>query len=184
MHGTGKDLKQARKRWRYRGNNRPDFALPVNPSQESVWDYPRPPRVEPDSRIVRVVFNDETIAETDRAIRVLETASPPTFYLPPKHVDTTCLRSEALTSLCEWKGRAQYFSVIVDGSVISMAAWSYPEPFEGYEMIADHFSFYPAKVECYVADERVRPQPGGYYGGWVTDEIVGPFKGEAGRETW
>ena len=184
MNETDERLHSARMRWRYRGQDRPDFALPENSGQESVWDYPRPPRMEADSRIVRVVANGETIAESDSAVRVLETASPPVFYLPPQHVDTSCLKPALLSSICEWKGAAQYFSIVVNGIVVSTAAWWYPAPFDDYQKIAKYVSFYPGKVECYVAEERVRPQPGGFYGGWVTNEIVGPFKGEAGTESW
>lgn len=173
-----------REKWRYRGDVRPPFAIAPAPGQESVWDYPRPPRVAADSRRVVVAHAGTTIADSRAALRVLETASPPVFYLPPRDVRSELLRSSPATSLCEWKGRARYWSVRVGGRILPDVAWSYPEPFLEFEAIAGYVSFYPGRLECFVDDERVRPQPGGFYGGWVTDEVVGPFKGEPGTGTW
>ncbi|HEX2031010.1 MAG TPA: DUF427 domain-containing protein [Actinomycetota bacterium] len=159
--------------------------VPPGPGQESVWDYPRPPRIEPSRRPVRVAFAGETLAASDRALRVLETAGPPTYYVPLDDVTPDVLVPvEGHTTVCEWKGVARYFDVVAGGRRARLAAWSYPSPSPGYEGLAGYVSFYPRRVECFLGDERVRPQPGGYYGGWITSEIVGPFKGEAGTEGW
>lgn len=177
--------REARGRWRWTGEERPPFAEEPGPGQESVWDYPRPPRVEPDEREVVVRHRDLVVARSASALRVLETASPPTFYLPPEDVRTDLLEPAAGTSRCEWKGEARYWKLTTpDGERVERAAWSYPDPFPGYQEIAHHFSFYPARVECSVDGERVRPQPGGFYGGWLTSEIVGPVKGEPGSGGW
>lgn len=178
------DPERARAHWTHRGGIRPDWAIEPKPGQESVWDYPRPPRVEQDSRIVQVVYDNAVLAETRRALRVLETASPPTFYIPPDDVRKDFLVRNPATSLCEWKGPASYWSVRVGRSEIRNAAWSYEQPFPEFAKIAGYLSFYPAKVDCYVDQHHVEPQPGGFYGGWVTPEVVGPFKGEAGTGGW
>jgi uncharacterized protein (DUF427 family) len=151
---------------------------------ESVWDYPRPPALEPCDRHVRVVLGETTIAESDRALRVLETAGPPTIYLPPDDVRVDCLRPTEGHTVCEWKGRASYFDVASEGEIAERAAWTYTDPKERYAELADRLAFYPARLECYLDEERVRPQPGEFYGGWISDEIVGPFKGEPGSEGW
>jgi uncharacterized protein (DUF427 family) len=149
-----------------------------------VWDYPRPPRLVRDVRAVTVGAGDVVIASTRRALRILETASPPTFYLPLADVRPGVLVPAPGTSWCEWKGEARYWSVTAPAGLIVAAAWSYPDPNEAFEAIRDHVAFYPSRVECMVDGERVRAQAGGYYGGWMTDEIVGPFKGEAGTSGW
>lgn len=177
-------IRQARAKWKYRGQGRPSFAKPAVEGQESVWDYPRPPRIEADARRVVVKWREATIADSTRSVRVLETASPPTFYLPPQDVRVELLQRAPGGSLCEWKGLADYWSITVDNERLNSAAWSYEEPFPEFEGIAGHFSFYPAVLECYVEGVRVEPQPGGFYGGWVTPEIIGPFKGEPGTESW
>ena len=170
-------IEASRSHWRHRGQDRPDFAIPPRDGQESVWDYPRPPRLAPDPRRVEVRLGDRVIAATDRAIRVLETASPPTFYIRPEDVEVTLLVPSGQTSLCEWKGQAVDFDLA--GGPASVA-WCYPRVFPEFAEIAGWFAFYPARLECFADGERVRPQPGGYYGGWITDEIVGPVKGEPG----
>jgi uncharacterized protein (DUF427 family) len=159
---------------------------PIKPNsgQESVWDYPRPPVIVADSRLVQVRLDGALIAQTRRAQRVLETASPPTFYLPPEAVQADCLRPEAGGTFCEWKGRAVYFTVCLGSRCVPHAAWSYPEPFAAFAPIRDYLAFYPAALECFVAGERVRAQAGGYYGGWITAGILGPFKGEPGSAGW
>ena len=178
-------IQHVREKWEYCGQVRPAFAKLVKKGQESVWDYPRPPRVEADSREVVVTRNETVIAKTNRAMRVLETASPPTFYLPPNDVRVDLLEKAAGGSLCEWKGQARYWSIVLpERQPLHEAAWSYEAPFEGFEQIASYFSFYPGMLECHVAGRRVEPQPGNIYGGWVTPEVVGPFKGEAGTERW
>lgn len=127
---------------------------------------------------------DLHLAASRRAIRVLETASPPTFYLPRADVRMELLERVPGESVCEWKGRAEYYGVAARGRPTRPAAWSYPDPFPEFESIAGHIAFYPALVDCRVNGERVRPQPGGFYGGWVTSELVGPFKGEPGTSAW
>jgi uncharacterized protein (DUF427 family) len=170
--------------WSHRGRERPSFAIEPGPGQESVWDYPRPPAVVPDERRVRVLADGVTLADTRQSVRILETASPPTFYLPPEDVRTDLLQPTGRTTFCEWKGRARYFSIELPGRLIENAAWTYPEAFAEFRPISGFIAFYPSLVECWVEDERVRGQPGPYYGGWVTSEIVGPFKGEAGTQGW
>jgi uncharacterized protein (DUF427 family) len=155
------------------------------PGQESVWDYPRPPRIEPTGRRVRVLVDGVVVADTTRALRVLETASPPTFYIPPDDVRLDLLEPEARHTTCEWKGEASYWAVRVGGRVVASVGWSYPRPRPAFEAIRDHLAFYAGRVdEAWVDDERVEPQPGDFYGGWVTSEIVGPFKGEPGTLGW
>jgi uncharacterized protein (DUF427 family) len=173
---------RARSKWRYTGLQRPEFADEPGTGHESVWDYPRPPRCEPDPREVVVRGENLELARTRRSVRVLETASPPTFYLPPSDVALDQLKTLADDSQCEWKGRAVYWSLRDgDGNPIG---WSYPDPYPEFAAIADWLSFYPARVECRVDGIVVRPQPGGFYGGWLTPELTGPFKGEAGSDSW
>jgi uncharacterized protein (DUF427 family) len=124
------------------------------------------------------------IARSSRTIRVLETASPPTFYIPPDDVTMKAMERAVDGSLCEWKGQAAYWTVTLPGQRLERVGWSYPEPFPGFEAIRNYFAFYPAPLECFVDGIRVLPQPGRFYGGWVTPELVGPFKGEPGSETW
>ena len=169
--------------WSHRGQRRPPFALDPGEHQESVWDYPRPPRIAPDPRLVEVLAGDKPLASTRRALRVMETASPPTFYLPREDVDITMLVPVAGDSMCEWKGRARYFAFAGDRRETPIA-WSYEAPTPGFAAIGGHVSFYPGRVACRVGGEQVRAQGGGFYGGWVTDEIVGPWKGEAGTGGW
>ena len=155
------------------------------PPTESVWDYPRPPRVEPSSKRLRVVFAGEVVADTTQALRVLETASPPTYYIPAGDVRTELLRPAGHRTVCEWKGLADHFDLAVGDRTSARAAWSYAQPRPGYEQIAGHFAFYPARVdEATVDDEVVRPQAGNYYGGWITADITGPFKGDPGTGGW
>ena len=153
--------------------------------QESVWDYPRPPLVEPTQRHIKVTFNGQVVAETTRGARVLETASPPTIYCPPEDVRMDLLQPAGHATVCEWKGTAEHFDLVVGDKVAQRAAWSYATPNPGYESIAGWISFYPGRVdEATMDDELVRPQAGGYYGGWITDNIVGPFKGDPGTDGW
>ena len=172
-----RNILRHRRMWRYRGESRPDFSIPPGPGEESVWDYPRPPRIVSDRRRVQVSFEGRRIAESMQAVRVLETASPPTFYIPPVDVRVDWLIESGSSSMCEWKGVAVDFD-LVDGP--RSVGWCYPRVFPEFESIAGWFAFYPAKLECRVDAEQVRPQPGGYYGGWLTCEIVGPVKGEPG----
>lgn len=153
--------------------------------QESVWDYPRPPRLERTSRHIRVVVAGELLADTRQAWRVLETSHPPVYYLPPDDVNASLLRSTSGTSFCEWKGIARYVDVVAGDEVRPRAGWFYPEPATGFAALRDHLAFYPALMdECTVDGEVVQPQPGGFYGGWITSDVVGPFKGEPGTRGW
>jgi uncharacterized protein (DUF427 family) len=177
-------LKHAVDAWRLRGQARPASAVQPAPGQESVWDYPRPPVIVDDRRLVQVRLHEVLIAETRAARRVLETASPPTFYLPPESLQCDCLRPDSGSSFCEWKGHASYFSVCVKQQCVTHAAWSYPEPFAEFMAIRNYLAFYPDRLDCYIDGKRVRAQAGGFYGGWISDEIVGPFKGEPGTSGW
>lgn len=170
--------------WQYRGQERPPFAKEPRPGQESVWDYPRPPAIVVDQRRVEVRLGDLVIADSRQGYRILETASPPTFYIPPDSVHTELLEPCAGRSVCEWKGVARYWALKIPRRSSQPIGWSYPRPTPPFEGIASYFSFYPARVECFVDGERVSPQPGGFYGGWVTSEIVGPFKGQPGTGQW
>jgi uncharacterized protein (DUF427 family) len=161
--------------------------VPVEPGpgQESVWDYPRPPRVEETERHLRVVFNGVAVAETRRAVRVLETSHPPVYYIPPKDILMAHLVGALGSTWCEWKGRATYYDVVVDDRRAERAAWTYRDPSEAFEAIRGHVAFYPAHMDaCFVDGERVTPQPGGFYGGWITSDVVGPFKGTPGTRGW
>lgn len=170
--------------WKYNGDERPSFAKQPEPGQESVWDYPRPPDLKPDSRQVEVKLAGNLIASTNKAVRVLETASPPTFYLPPGDVNTELLSAVGGDSYCEWKGKASYWAITAGEQSVEHGAWSYENPTPNFSSIKGFYSFYPAKLECYVGAERVEPQPGGFYGGWMTSEIAGPVKGEPGTGGW
>ncbi len=178
--------RRARSLWRYVGDERPDFAIPPGVGEESVWDYPRPPRVERDGREVVVRVGAVEVARTRRALRLLETASPPTFYIPFADAQSQLLVAspELGSSHCEWKGTALYWSIVAEGRRYDGVGWSYPNPASPFEALRDCFSVYPGRVTCLVDGERVRPQEGGFYGGWVTDEIVGPWKGGVGTSGW
>ena len=152
---------------------------------ESVWDYPRPPRVEASTRRVRVEFAGEIIAETSHAYRVLETSQPPVYYIPPEDVRGELLRPSRRRTFCEFKGEASYFDLVAGGREVRDAGWYYPEPSPRYEAIRDHIAFYPGRVDAaYVDDEQVQAQAGDFYGGWITLEIEGPFKGGPGTAGW
>jgi uncharacterized protein (DUF427 family) len=140
--------------------------------------------VVPDRRALRVSARGQEIANTKGAMRVLETGSPPTFYIPPGDVRREALEPAAGRSRCEWKGEARSWTLRLDGLSTERVAWSYADPFPGFEPIRDWLAFYPGKLDCFVEAERVRPQPGGLYGGWVTAELVGPWKGAPGTESW
>mgnify|MGYP001819186431 FL=1 len=168
--------------WKNIGKTRPENAIEPGPGQESVWDYPRPPALRQDPRLVEVKAGASIIAGTTAAVRVLETASPPTFYLPADDVDMDQLVEAAGSSVCEWKGRAVYWAL--ERAPDLPVAWSYPRPRARFDRIENYLAFYPGRVECYVDGERVRPQAGGFYGGWITTEVVGPFKGDPGTGHW
>jgi uncharacterized protein (DUF427 family) len=161
--------------------------IPPGPGQESVWDYPRPPAIAPSNRLVRIVHAGAIVAESTRALRVLETAGAPVWYLPPDDIRLDLLApSDGGETICEWKGRARYLDLEVPGAPIARrAAWRYPDPSGRYEAIRGHLAFYAGRVERATVDgEVVRAQPGSFYGGWVTTDVVGPFKGDPGTWGW
>ena len=159
----------------------------VNPGhgQESVWDYPRPPRVEPAGKHIQVLFDGRLIADTRHAKRVLETSYPPVYYIPPEDIRVDCLQASSRRSWCEWKGQARYYSVVSPSKTAADAAWTYLEPQRSFEAIRGHVAFYPSRMEaCYVDGECVLSQSGDFYGGWITSDLAGPFKGGPGTTTW
>lgn len=158
---------------------------PIEPGEESVWDYPRPPALEPTDAHLVIVLGGEVIADTRRALRVLETSHPPNYYLPLADVVDGALDMTDGSSFCEWKGRATYYTVRGGDRIERDAAWGYLTPSPRYAAIIDHRAFYAQRMDaCYVDDELVVPQPGGFYGGWVTSRIKGPFKGDPGTRGW
>ena len=155
------------------------------PGQESVWDYPRPPRLEDTTKHLQVIFNGVAIADTHHAKRVLETSHPPVYYIPPGDIKLEHLVRIPHSSWCEWKGRAAYYTIAVGDKRVHNAAWFYPDPTPAFASIKDHVAFYPHLMDgCYVNGEQVQPQPGDFYGGWITSDIVGPFKGSPGSWGW
>jgi uncharacterized protein (DUF427 family) len=163
----------------------PPHRISPQPGQESVWDYPRPPRLEPVAQPIKIICNGQTIATTDRAYRVLETSHPPVYYLPPADLQMQYLQVTTRASFCEWKGNALYYDVTVGGRRIENAAWAYPTPTQNFQSIANYLAFYAQFMDaCYVGQELVTPQPGEFYGGWITQNIVGPFKGSPGSWGW
>ena len=155
------------------------------PGQESVWDYPRPPALRRCGQRVRILLQGETLADTTGALCVLETSHPPTYYLPPADIDLRCLREISATSFCEWKGMASYYDIDCHGSTFSHVAWTYHRPAAAFAELKDHVAFYAHVMDaCYVGEEKVVPQPGNFYGGWITSDVVGPFKGEPGTMGW
>lgn len=160
--------------------------IPPKPGQESVWDYPRPPRLEKTSRHIRVEFGGEIIADTNQAYRVLETSHPPVYYIPREDVREDFLRENPKGStFCEFKGSAKYWDIVTSAGESKAAGWSYPAPSKTFAPIAGYLAFYASRVDaCYVNDEKVQSQEGDFYGGWITSDIVGPFKGGAGTWGW
>ena len=170
--------------WRRRGRRPARLEVP-GPGQESVWDYPRPPAIERVAGEVSVEHAGQVLALTRAALRVCETASPPTYYLPLDDVRREHLVDAGGGSHCEWKGAAHYFDVRVGERTSPRAAWCYPLPAAEYADLDGHVAFYASRVDrCRVAGQLVRPQPGGFYGGWVTPDLVGPFKGVPGSSDW
>ena len=158
---------------------------PPAPGQESVWDYPRPPRVEPSDETVEVWVGGVRVASSTRTLRVLETSHPPTYYVPVADVEPGALRPVDGATWCEFKGEAAYFDLVGGGVTAQRAAWSYPRPTRGFEALVDHVAVMPGAVDrCTVDGEVVVPQAGGFYGGWVTSRVAGPFKGEPGSWGW
>jgi uncharacterized protein (DUF427 family) len=159
--------------------------LEPGPGQESVWDYPRPAICEPTTRRIRIIHGGKTIADTRRAIRTLETSHPPSYYFPPGDIAEGLLWPNERRSICEWKGVARYFDVNLDGVLIEAAAWSYGDPTHGFAPLTGFVAFYGQYFDrCMVDDEVAIMQEGGLYGGWITSDLVGPFKGAPGSRHW
>jgi uncharacterized protein (DUF427 family) len=176
-------LRRAAERWR--GSTKPPFVTPAGPGQRSVWDFPRPPAVERVLERVTVELAGQTIVDTQQCLRVCETASPPTYYMPRADVAMQFVRPGSGTSGCEWKGFARYFDLVVGDRVSAQAAWWYPNVEKEYAVLADHIAFYASRADrCTVAGEVVAPQPGGFYAGWITKELTGPWKGGPGTQGW
>jgi len=153
---------------------------------ERVWDYPRPPAVTPCAHRVRLELAGQVLADSTRALRVLETSHPPTIYLPPEDVRSDLLApSDGRRTWCEFKGAADYFDAVVGGRRVRAVAWTFPDPSPGYAALRDHLAFYPGRVDgAWMGDERVQAQEGDFYGGWITADLVGPFKGPRGTLGW
>ena len=159
--------------------------IPPGPGQESAWRFPRPAALDRSTRHLRVVLAGKTVAETRRGLRVLETSHPPTYYFPPDDVASAHLRPASGGSLCEWKGGATYFDVVVGDRVAAGAAWTYPNPSPAFRALRNHVAFYAGRMDaCFVDGETVTPQEGDFYGGWITSHVVGPFKGPPGTTGW
>ena len=168
--------------WQRTGDDRPEFAISPGPAQEAVWDYPRPPAISHDGRSIEVRDGANIIARAPFSYKVMETASPPTFYIPRDSIDFDNLVLVDDQTYCEWKGAASYWALARRPD--SPVAWSYERPRAPFAKIKGYLGFYPGRVECFLGGERVRAQPGRFYGGWITSEIVGPFKGEPGTGHW
>lgn len=189
---SGDDANRRRRRWtrqRPRSGNGMSAMRPVpmqpEPNQESVWDYPCLPRLEPTPKRLQIVFAGVMVADSTQAWRVLETSHPPVYYLPPGDVRCDLLVPSRKASFCEWKGQAAYWSVVVADRQAPDAVYGYPAPSAAFGAIRGHFAIYAGAMDaCYVDGERVTPQAGGFYGGWITRDIVGPFKGGPGTEGW
>lgn len=177
-------LQSAREHWKFRGVGRPAFACTATPSQESVWDYPRPPALASELREVVITWGSLEVARTRRAVKLLETSHPPGYYLPWQDVARHLMEEAPGGSFCEWKGPARYWTLVDGQRRLDRVAWSYPAPLAGAEVIADCVAFYPTHLVCTVGGVAVTPQPSGFYGGWITPELVGPFKGEPGSSEW
>ena len=152
---------------------------------ESVWDYPRPPRVEPATNHIRIIHKGVVIADSSAALRVLETSHPPAYYIPETDIRMDLLTPARARTFCEWKGQAHYYDLSINDNVVPGVAWTYPRPNKRYDKLTGHLAFYAQKLDaCFVDDEQVKPQEGVFYGGWVTSNITGPFKGAPGTSGW
>lgn len=167
---------------RYNIRPRPDFAIEPGPDQESVWDYPRPPAIRRDARLIEVRDGETVVARSSQAYKVMETASPPTFYIPATDVNCDVLQQVAASTYCEWKGSATYWALARD--IDEPVGWTYERPRARFDMIKGFFAFYPGRVDCRIDGEPAMTQRGRFYGGWITSDVVGPFKGEPGTGHW
>ena len=158
---------------------------PAGPGQESVWDYPRPAICQPTDRHIQIIHRGVVLADSRETFRTLETSHPPTYYIPRRDIAMAYLRPNPRRTLCEWKGQAAYFDVVIDGAAIAAGAWSYPAPTASFAAIAGHLAFYAEPFDqCLVDGEQITPQPGGFYGGWISRHEAGPFKGIPGSRFW
>lgn len=161
---------------------RPD---PAGPGQESVWSFPRPAIAEPTGARIVIEHRGRIVADTRAAIRTLETSHPPSYYIPRVDIAPGTLKRAEGRSLCEWKGAAAYWDVVVGDAVLARVGWSYADPTPAFAALRDHVAFYAAPFDrCSVDGETVTPQPGDFYGGWITSRLTGPFKGVAGSHGW
>lgn len=177
------DLQRARDGWSNRGNTRPAFAIEPKEGQRSVWDFPRPPVIEKVTHRVVIKHQGQTIVDTQKALAVLETASPPTYYIPREDIDMDLLeQTPGKSSFCEWKGKATYW-VLKENNNQSVA-WSYKNPYPEFEELKDYLAFYPQHLDCFVGEYPVKAQSGEFYAGWITPELTGPFKGDSGTGHW
>ncbi len=176
-------LLKSRDKWNYTGQQRPPFAETPKAGQVSVWDFPRPPALEKVSETIQVYHNGIAIATSKNAFAMQETASPPTYYIPPEDVHQPMLIAmSGKKSLCEWKGQAAYWALVDHPD--EPVAWSYAQPFEPYQDLVGYFAFYPQHLDCFLDGEKATPQPGQFYAGWITSAVSGPFKGEPGTGHW
>nr|WP_298998832.1 DUF427 domain-containing protein [uncultured Allomuricauda sp.] len=176
-------LKKAREHWKYRGDKRPPFAVVPEKGQRSVWDFPRPPVIEDVAKHVTIGHQSVVLADSKSALAVLETASPPTYYIPEQDVEMSMLiQIPKKTSFCEWKGSAAYWALT--GNTNKLIAWSYTKPFSEFDRLRNHLAFYPHFLDCKIDGVKVEPQPGRFYAGWITPDLVGPYKGEPGTGHW
>ncbi|GAA0716124.1 DUF427 domain-containing protein [Aquimarina litoralis] len=176
-------LDNARNHWKNRGDKKPPFAIEPKKGQRSVWDFPRPPIIEKVNKPVLVKDHDHIIADSKNALAVLETASPPTYYIPKSDVNiSTLILMQTKTSFCEWKGKAIYYALRTNP--YQPIAWSYLKPFPEFEALKGYIAFYPQYLQCYVDGDLVKAQNSKFYAGWITPDLVGPFKGEPGTEGW
>jgi uncharacterized protein (DUF427 family) len=178
------ELERARSQWHWRGQIRPPFADVPQQGQVSVWDFPRPPELVQDARTIEVRWGETLVARTCSAWAVRETAHPPTFYLPMADVNSALLQAAGRGSFCEWKGPALYWDLTDGERRLPQVAWSYSQPLDGAEPLADCIAFYAHHLDCTVGGAKVMPQAGGFYGGWITPDLSGPFKGEQGSGGW
>ncbi|MDC8773038.1 DUF427 domain-containing protein [Roseateles albus] len=184
MNSDSKWLDSAREQWLWRGEERPPFADVPASGQLSVWDFPRPPELVREAREIVVLWGNLEVARTQAAWAVRETAHPPTFYLPLVDVQLDLLHPAAGGSFCEWKGPARYWDLVDGARRLGQVAWSYPNPLSGAEPLANCVAFYAHNLDCYVGGSKARPQPGGFYGGWITSDLAGPFKGGPDSGAW
>ena len=150
-----------------------------------MWNYPRPAIAEPTARHIRIVHRGIALVDSRAAWRTLETSHPPTYYIPPSDIAMEHLKPSGRRSLCEWKGQARYYDLVAGNERVESVAWSYPDPTPAFAQIRDYLAFYPDPLdECLVEGEAITPQPGGFYGGWISRYEAGPFKGIPGSRLW